>query len=54
MKPGKTIAAALFLSAFMISLSACDEEGPFEEAGEEMDENVEDAGDAIENATDDN
>lgn len=48
MKPGKTIAAALFMSALMVTLSACDNEGPMEEAGEEVDETVDNAGDAVE------
>lgn len=52
MKLSKTIAAALFVSALMITLSACEEQGPLEEAGEKIDDTVEDAGDAIEDATD--
>ncbi len=51
MKISETIAAALLASALMITLPACDE-GPLEEAGEEVDEAVEDTGDAIEDATD--
>ncbi len=52
MNLSKTIAAALLVSALMITLSACEEQGPLEEAGEEIDDKVEDTGDAIEDATD--
>lgn len=52
MKLSETIAAALLLSALMITLSACEEQGPMEEAGEEIDEGIEEAGDSIEDATD--
>ncbi len=52
MKLGKTITAALLVSALMITLSACEEQGPLEEAGEEVDDAVEDTGDAIEDSTD--
>jgi|GEM_PF-471217 len=34
-------------------LSACEDQGPAEQAGEEIDEAVEDAGDAVEDAADD-
>lgn len=51
-KTGKTIASALLVSALLIPLSACEKKGPLEEAGEAIDETVEDAGDAIEDATD--
>lgn len=54
MKNGSTIAAALFLSALTLTLSGCEEEGAFEEAGEQMDEAAENTGDAIEDATDGN
>lgn len=54
MKLSKTIAAALFAGTLMITLSACEEQGPLEEAGEEIDDKVEDAGDAIEDSTDSN
>lgn len=54
MKNAKTIASALFFSALMLTLSACDDDGPFEEAGEQMDETAENAGDAFEDATDGN
>lgn len=53
MKLYQTMLAALFVSGLAISLSACDsQEGPMEEAGEEIDESVENAGDAIEDKTD--
>ena len=52
MKLSETIAATLLVSAFMITLSACKEQGPFEEAGEEIEDAVEDVGDAIEDAVD--
>lgn len=51
-KTSKTIAAALLVSALIIPLSGCDNEGPFEEAGEEIDETAEDIGDAVDDATD--
>lgn len=52
MKLSKSIAAALFVSALTLTLSACDQQGPLEEAGEEVDEKVENAGEAVEDATD--
>lgn len=52
MKLSETIAAALFVSALMITLPACEKQGPLEEAGEEVDDKIEDAGDAMEDATD--
>lgn len=51
-KTSKTIAAAVLVSALMIPLSACERQGPLEEAGEKIDDTVEDVGDAIEDATD--
>lgn len=46
----------ILLMAFVLSgvgfLTACDDQGPAEEAGEAIDESVEDTGDAIEDATD--
>ncbi|MDZ7781443.1 MAG: hypothetical protein U5K56_00320 [Halioglobus sp.] len=52
MKLSRTITAAILASALMITLSACENEGPLEDAGEEMDDAVENTGDAIEDATD--
>lgn len=54
MKLIQTIATALLMSTLMITLPGCDKEGPLEEAGEEVDETVEDAGEAIEDSTDGN
>ena len=51
-KTSKTIAAALLVSALIIPLSGCDNDGPLEEAGEEIDETAEDIGDAVDDATD--
>lgn len=42
---------ALTLLAGSAMLAACEEEGPMERAGEAADEAVEDAGDAVEDAT---
>ena len=36
----------------MFSLQACDDDGPLEEAGEEIDDAVEDIADDIDDATD--
>lgn len=47
----KNVSTALLAGVFMIALSACDRQGPFEEAGEEIDERAEDTRDAIEDAT---
>ena len=52
MKLNEAISAALLVIAMMFTLSACEEEGPLEEAGEEVDEAFEDAGRAIDDATD--
>ncbi|MFO7602988.1 MAG: transport-associated protein [Gammaproteobacteria bacterium] len=52
-KSGKTIASALLVSALLIPLSACEKQGPLEEAGEAIDDKVEEVGDAVEDATDD-
>lgn len=53
MKISETITAALLASTLVFSLSACDE-GPMEEAGENVDDAVEESGDAIEDTTDGN
>jgi hypothetical protein len=46
----------VLLMAFVLScagfLTACEDQGPAEEAGEAIDESVEESGDAIEEATD--
>lgn len=49
-----TIAATLFLITLILTLPACERHGPLEEAGETIDEGIEDTGDAIEDATDGN
>lgn len=46
----KTIPMLLLLG--MLGLTACEEQGPAERLGENIDEAVEEAGDAIEEATD--
>lgn len=46
----RAMIATLFASVFM--LAACEDEGPMEEAGEDMDEAVEEAADEAEEATD--
>ena len=45
--------AVLFLSLFLFLpiLNGCEQDGPAEQAGEAIDEAVEDAGDAVEDAT---
>lgn len=43
---------ALLTILFVLGLSACQQDGPAEEAGEAIDNAVEDAGDKIEDATD--
>lgn len=53
MKFSQSVLAALLASALAFTLSACDDQGPMEEAGEEVDEAVDDTGDAIDDATDD-
>ncbi len=52
MKLYKIMLAALFVGGLTITLSACEQQGPLEEAGEEVDETVENTGDAIEEKTD--
>lgn len=53
MKFSETLAAALLVCGMMITLPACDNDGPLEDAGEEIDDTVDDAGDAIEDTADD-
>ena len=49
MKPGKTVSAALIISGLLIALSACQkQEGPAEQAGEDIDKATEQAGEKIE------
>ncbi len=52
MKLSEIIGAALLAGILLVALPGCEEQGPLEEAGEEVDEAVEDTGEAIEDATD--
>lgn len=52
MKLSKAIAAALLASTLTISLAACDRDGPLEDAGEELDDSFDDAGDGVNGAND--
>lgn len=54
MKLSKPLSAALLAGALMVTLSACEQDGPLEDAGEEIDDAAEDAGEGIEDATDGN
>ena len=44
----KKLALALLMAMMMGGLAACDNQGPAEEAGENIDESMEDAGDSLE------
>ena len=44
--------AILIIALSVGALSACDEQGPAEELGEAVDNTAEEAGDAVEEATD--
>lgn len=46
------IPAIAFYGLFALALAGCENEGPMEEAGENMDQAVEDAGDQMEQAGD--
>lgn len=46
------VLAAVWLSAAALSISACEQEGPAERAGKEIDRAAEKAGDKIEDAGD--
>lgn len=52
MKLSETLGAALLAGILLIALPGCEEQGPLEEAGEAVDDSIEDTGDAIEDATD--
>ena len=41
------------LAAVLLALGACEQQGPFEEAGENIDQAAEDAGNAVEDACED-
>lgn len=46
----RTALVAAFALAAGVSLAACEEEGPAEQAGESIDESAEEAGEAVEEA----
>lgn len=48
----QTIAVAVLGSALMITLPACERQGPAQDAGERIDDTFDDAGDAVDDATD--
>lgn len=52
MRLSQAFAATLLASTLGMTLSACEKEGPVEEAGEKVDETVEETGEAIEDNTD--
>lgn len=53
MKNGRTLSAALIMSALLAALSGCQkQEGPAEQAGKEVDKAVEKVGQQIEKAGD--
>lgn len=47
----KTLLAVIFSGIALLGVQACDE-GPFEEAGENIDQGVENTGDALDDAAD--
>ncbi len=49
---GKLLMTLLFLSTLGLGLTACEDEGPMEEMGEEMDEGAEQMGDEMEEGAD--
>jgi len=48
----KQVLTVAVLAGALVFLGGCEEEGPMERAGEEVDQAVEDTGDAIEKGTD--
>ncbi len=52
MKPIETLSAALAISALLVALSGCQQEGPVEQAGKEVDQAAEEVGEQIEKAGD--
>ncbi|MGB5199862.1 MAG: hypothetical protein WBN68_01415 [Sedimenticolaceae bacterium] len=46
------VASALLAGAMLVTLSACEQQGPAETAGEKIDNTVEKAGEQIEKAAD--
>lgn len=53
LKPEKTIRASLIMVALLVALSACQKEGPAEQAGKEVDQATEKVGEQIEKVGDD-
>jgi len=52
MKPGKTINAALAMTALLAALFGCQrQEGPAEQAGKEVDKAMEQAGEKVDSAS---
>jgi hypothetical protein len=47
-----TTVVIAFLASFALLFTGCEQSGPFEDAGEGIDETVDDAGDEIDDATD--
>lgn len=55
MKMNRKTLKWLFTAGFLaLVLGACEQQGPMEEAGENIDETVEEAGDKVEESTDRN
>lgn len=52
MKTSKHILMATLAGVLTVSLMGCEQQGPMEEAGERIDNSMENAGDKIENAGD--
>jgi predicted small lipoprotein YifL len=53
MKLGKTVSVAMVMSALLVALAGCQQqEGPAEQAGKNVDNAVDKAGEQIENAGD--
>ena len=53
MKLVKAMGAALILSLMLVALAGCNSGGPAEDAGESIDDTVDEAGDAVEDAGED-
>ena len=50
---GKSLGAVLAMSALLVALSGCEQQGPAEQAGEKMDNATERAGENMEKAGED-
>lgn len=48
-----TLRTTILLTMFGLALAGCEQQGPFEEAGERVDEAAEDVGNAVEDACED-